>query len=215
MSCRILLVEDGEIVRTGLQSLFGTRPDLSLAGQTGDGLEAVELAGRLNPDIIIMDVVLPGLKGFEATRQILIADPEAKVLGLSMHIDKRYIKEMLSAGARGYCVKDIDFDELLRAIEIVLAGFFYLSPQVTEAVVQLALQGSMLQPTGAASVLTERERDVLKLLADGYSTKQSAARLEIAPKTIETHRKNMMEKLKVDNIASLVKLAIREGFTRL
>jgi len=215
VSCRILLVEDGEIVRTGLQSLFGARTDLSIAGQTDNGLGAVGMAARLKPDIIIMDVVLPGLMGFDATRRILDADPGARVLGLSMHVDKRYIREMLSAGARGYCVKDIDFDELLKAIETIRAGLFYLSPQVTEAVVQLALQGSMLQPTGAASVLTERERDVLKLLADGHSTKQSAARLGIAPKTVETHRKNMMEKLNIESIAGLVKLAIREGLTLL
>lgn len=213
MSCRILLVEDGEIVRMGLQSLFASRPDLVLAGQTCDGQEALELAGRLRPDIILMDVVLPGLMGFEATRLIVDADPEARVLGLSMHVDKRYIKEMLSAGARGYCVKDIDFDELLRAIEVIRSGLFYLSPQVTGAVVQLALSGNRFQATGAMAVLTCREQEVLRLLADGYATKQSAARLGIAPKTVETHRKNIMEKLEIDNVPGLVKFAIREGLT--
>ncbi|MHC4591494.1 MAG: response regulator [Planctomycetota bacterium] len=215
MSIRILLADDHKIVRDGLRSLLEKEPDMEVAAEADNGRMAVELAGELRPDVVVMDVAMPDLNGMEATRQIVRSVPGARVVALSMHSDKRFVRGMLASGASGYVLKDAAFEELIRAIRSVVAGRTYLCPEVTGVVVE-----SLVQPSGEAepsslSVLTPREREVLQLLAEGKRTKQIATLLKVSVKTIETHRGRIMGKLDCYSVAELTKYAIREGLTTL
>ena len=181
-----------------------------------DGREAIELVGRLRSDVVLMDVVMPELNGIEATRQIQKEYPSVRVLALSMHVDKRYVLGMLEAGAAGYLPKDSNFEKIIRAIRAVASGQVYLSPRIANIVVQeYGRKAAENKAQSAPGSLSSREREVLQLLAEGHSAREIAGRLHLSVKTIETHRRNIQAKLGIDNVADLVRYAIREGLTTL
>jgi len=215
MSIRIILADDHKIVRDGLRSLIEKEGDMEVIAEAADGRQAVQLAVELVPQVVFMDIAMPGLNGIEATRQIVTAAPLIKVIALSMHADKRYIMEMLKAGASGYLLKDCAFEEMCRAIRTVLANKTYLSTQITELVIGDYVQQLQKSNGTAFSVLSVRERETLQLLAEGNSLGQIADRLCISVKTVETHRQHIMEKLNIRSVAELTKYAIREGLTSL
>lgn len=215
MALRLLLVDDHKLILDGLKSLISKQPDLQVVGEAGDGFKAVSLVRELLPDIVIMDVSMPEVNGCDATRQIISEFPDVKVIALSMHSDRRFVLEMLKAGASGYMLKDCAFEELTRAISAVWKGQTYLSPQVAGVIVGDFINQKGIKERSAISQLSEREREVLKLMSEGHSTKEIASNFNLSIKTIETHRKNIMDKLGIRNIAALTKLAIREGLTSL
>ncbi|HPS78955.1 MAG TPA: response regulator transcription factor [Thermoanaerobaculaceae bacterium] len=215
MPVRIVLADDHRIVREGLRDLLERRTDLKVVGEAADGEAAVRLAHELAPDIVILDVSMPKLNGIEATRQIVAVCPSVRVLALSMHSDRRFVIEMLKAGASGYLLKDGAFDELIHAIESVMARAAYLSPAITDMVVKEYIASLPGEERSAFGVLTPREREVLQLLAEGLPTKAIAARLLLSVKTVETYRQQIMEKLDLHSVAELTKYAIREGLTSL
>jgi len=215
MSIRILLADDHKITREGLRSLLEKNKDTEVIGEAQNGREAVQLAIDLQPDIVIMDVSMPDLNGIEATKEILKEVENAKVIALSMHSDRSFVTEMLKSGASGYLLKDCAFDELTRAIETVQKGQIYLSPSVSGDLVSSLLNGSGQVEVLNTNNLTHREREVLQLMSEGKSTKQIAVDLEISSKTVETHRRQLMRKLEIFNVAELTKYAIRKGLTSL
>ncbi len=185
-----------------------------MLAEAEDGRTAVSLARKLLPQIVIMDVGLPDLNGIEATRQVLMVSPHTQVIGLSMHSDRRFVSNMLKAGASGYLLKDSAFEELAGAIKTVLAGKSYLSQEVAHIVFQDYVEGPK-QETSAFSILTLREREVLQLIAEGRSNRQIAETLYLSIKTVETHRQQIMNKLNLHNVADLVRYSIREGLSPL
>ena len=215
MTIRIVLADDHNIVRQGLRSLIEKELELTVVGEADNGRRTVELVRQLQPDLIIMDVSMPDLNGIEATRQITAEFPDIKVLGLSMHSDKRFVAGILRAGASGYLLKDVAFEEMSAAIFAVARGMTYLSPGVAGPVIQDYLHRLSDSDMSVQSPLTAREREVLQLLAEGHPTREIATRLNVSIKTVETHRKQVMEKLDVHSIAQLTKYAIREGLTSL
>lgn len=215
MNARILLVDDHKITRQGLRSLLEKENDMQVVAEAEDGRAAVRLARELKPDLVIMDVSMPDMNGMEATRQIIAESPAPKVVALSMHSDTLFATEMLKSGASGYLLKDCAFEELARAIRAVMDGKTYLSPTISSVVVEDYLHRLSKTDFSNADVLTNREREVLQLLAEGKSTKQIALKLHISVKTVETHRRQIMEKLDIHSVAELTKYAIRKGFTSL
>lgn len=210
MSVRVLLVDDHQVVREGLRALLEEHHGLAVVGEAGDGRTAVELTSSLRPDVVVMDLALPVLGGVEAIRQIHATKPATRVLVLSMYSDPRMVREALFAGAHGYVVKDEAFGELARAIRAILAGDRYLSPRIDADEVGLVRPGE-----GGIGALTGRERQVLALIAGGRSTRDIARTLDISVKTVETHRRNLTQKLELYSVAELTKLAVREGLTPL
>jgi two-component system, NarL family, response regulator NreC len=213
MSIRIVLADDHAVLRHGLSKSLQAEPDIEVIGLAADGLTAVELARELSPDIIIMDIGMPGLNGIEATRQISKRSPSVRIIALSMHTAKKFILEMFKAGASGYLLKDCEYDELASAVRTVAAGKNYISPSISGILIETCTTDDPKRRKDAFSVLTDREREVLQLLTEGKTTKQTAARLHISPKTVEVHRLNVMNKLKIDNMVQLTKYAIQEGIT--
>ncbi|HEY3396565.1 MAG TPA: response regulator transcription factor [Armatimonadota bacterium] len=214
MAVRIVLADDHQIMREGLRMLLEKEADFEVIAEADNGRQAVELCRKHRPDLVVMDVAMPDLNGMDATRQILADRPEARVLALSMYADRRYASGMLAAGAAGYVLKDAAFEELVRAIRAVLSGKSYLSPAVTEAVVEDYVH-RLSDASSAFSVLTAREREVLQAMAEGKSTRQIAEALHISIKTVETHRQQIMNKLDIHSVAELTKYALREGLTSL
>ena len=215
MSIRILLADDHTLLREGLHALIEEQPDMTVIAEAENGRATVQLAAKLRPDIIVMDISMPGMNGMEATRKILSKDPGVKVLALSMHTDRRFIVEMLSAGASGYLLKDCAFEELISAIHALADQRTYLSPKISDAVVKDYARRSSKSTMSALSVLSPREREVLQLLAEGKSTPKIASILQVGVKTVETYRQQIMEKLDIHTIAELTKFAVREGLTSL
>jgi len=212
---RIILVDDHKIMREGLKALLEREPDIIIAGEAEDGQKAVNLACEIKPEMVIMDISMPNLNGIEATRQIKACSPAIKVLALSMHCDKQFVTKMLEAGANGFLLKDCPSDELLKAIRLIIQNQLYLSQKVANLIIkdyihQIPRKESMQTPK-----LTNREKEVLQLLAEGNSTKEIASHLNLSIKTIETHRQQIMDKLNIHSIAELTKFAIREGITSL
>ena len=210
---RVLLADDHKILRQGLRTLLEQETDIHVVGEADNGRSSIKLTGELAPDVVIMDVAMPDLNGIDATRRITEVEPQTRVLALSMHSDGRYVRGMLQAGARGYRLKDCAAEELTHAIRTVMAGQVYVSPGVTGAIVNDYVR--QLSAAGEPTSLTHREREVLQLLAEGGSTANIAAELHLSVKTIETHRKRIMDKLGLRSIAELTKYAIREGITTL
>jgi two-component system, NarL family, response regulator NreC len=215
MSIKILLADDHEIMREGLKSLLEKQGDIIVIGEAEDGRTTVKLARELSPDIVIMDISMPDLNGIEATRQIVSRDSRIKVIALSVHSDKRFVIEMLHAGASAYLLKDCAFGELVNAVRAVMANHTYLSPQITDVMIKDYEHILSKKPLTAFSILTAREREVLQLLAEGKTTKDIAAILNVSVKTIETYRRQIMDKLQVHSIADLTRYAIKEGLTSL
>jgi DNA-binding NarL/FixJ family response regulator len=212
MSIKIFLADDHSIVRDGIRSLLEQDRDLTVVGESENGRDAVQQAVKLRPDVIVMDIAMPDLNGIEATRQIMRQLPRVKVVALSMHADKRFVVEMLRAGAAGYLQKNCAFKNLAHAIRSVVGGNIYLSPEITGIVVESFRQQTA--PTAAESAgLSPKEREVLQLLAEGCTTKEIADRLKVSGKTVDTHRQHIMDKLGLRSIAELTKYAIRHGLT--
>src|SRR4051812_9670856 len=224
---KVLLADDHRIVREGLRSLLEAQDDMQVVGEADNGRLALEMAAEHEPDVVVMDVAMPQLNGIEATRRLMNDQPDTKVVALSMHSDRRYVAEALKAGAAGYLLKDGAFDELVSAIRAVVANKVYLSPRVAGVVVDDYVRrlpgddhdgdgvGSRGPVPTAFQKLTAREREVLQLMAEGYATKEIASRLHVSVKTVETHRRQLMEKLQLYSVAEVTKYAIREGLTSL
>jgi DNA-binding NarL/FixJ family response regulator len=213
MSISILIADDHIILREGLRGLLEKEPDFSIVAEAGNGVDAVRLAGELQPDVIVMDIAMPEMNGMEATRRIIKANSSIKVLALSMESDRRFIVEVLESGACGYVLKDASFKQLADAIRTVAAGETYFSPRINELIIKDYLQRI---PDGLPlhfASLTERERTLLQMVADGMNTKEIAGKLDISSKTVEVHRQNIMKKLNLFSIAELTKFAVREGLT--
>jgi two-component system response regulator NreC len=215
MAIRIILADDHAIVRHGLSQSIQQEEDMEVVGQAENGLSTIKLVRELSPDIVIMDISMPDVNGMDATREIVRDFPNVKIIALSMHSAKKFVSEMFKAGACGYLLKDCEFDELANAIRTVMSGKSYLSPEITDVVVDGYIKTSDEDKSSVFSTLTKRERQVLQLMAEGKTTKQIGLKLHISPKTVEAHRLRVMEKLNIDNVAQLTKYAIQEGLTSL
>jgi DNA-binding NarL/FixJ family response regulator len=215
MPTRVLLADDHAIIRQGLCALLEKQPDIEVVGAAEDGRKAMELVREMAPDIVIMDISMPNLNGIDATRRIIGDSAGTKVIALSIHSSRRFVAEMLMAGASGYILKECLFDELMEAIRTVLNGGIYLSSRITGVVIGDYVKHLSSEREPKTPALTEREREVLQLLAEGRSTKQIALQLHVSPKTIESNRRNIMNKLGIHNVAELTKYAVREGLTPL
>jgi len=215
MVTKILIADDHQIVRQGLRFLLEKESDLKVVAEADNGRTTVRLARELTPGVIIMDVAMPELNGIEATRQIIAESPATKVIALSMYVDRRFVVNMLKAGASAYLLKDCAFEELIRAIRVVLAHKTYLSPGVTDILVKDCQMGIPMNEISAFALLTPREREVLQLMSEGNSTAKIADQLHVSIKTVESHRQQLMQKLNLRSVAELTKYAIREGLTSL
>lgn len=218
---KILLCDDHRLMRDGLRVIL-EKEGLVVVGEAANGREALVLAEQLQPDIVVMDISMPELNGIDATRRLLAKLPGIKVIGLSMNSDRRYVLAMFSAGAVGYLLKSSASEELIQAVHAVAANLKYVSPAITGNLVDDCLnQTGSEQPAASspaargARPLSSREREVLQLLAEGKTSKDIAARLDIAGTTVETHRRQIMDKLQLRTIAELTKYAVREGLTSL
>lgn len=219
MSIRVLLADDHKIMREGLRALLESQSGVEVVGEASEGREAVELARKTIPDIVVMDVGMPGLNGIEAAERIIAgARNKVKVVGLSMHSDRQFVTGMLRAGASAYVLKDCAFDELIQAVNCVMADKVFLSPKIAGVVVDdylLYAKGKISPDNDRRRELTMRQREILQLLAEGASTRDIASRIGLSIKTVESHRQNIMDKLGLANIADLTRYAIREGITSL
>jgi len=213
MSIRIVLADDHAILRDSLSQAFQREGDMEIVGQASDGHFAVERARELKPDIVVMDINMPNLNGVEATREIRREAPGVKVIALSMHSAKPCVKEVYRAGASAYLVKNCGFDELARAVRTVAAGKTYVSPSISDLVVEDFMGTEEKTAPTAFSLLTAREREIVQLLAEGRTIKQIALGLHVSHKTVEAHRLRIMNKLQIETVAQLTKYAIQEGLT--
>lgn len=204
---RILLADDHAVVRQGFKMILSAQPDMEIVGEAGNGREAVELAETLKPDIVVMDVAMPELNGIEATRRLTASSPHTRVVALSMHKDNVYVREILRAGARGYLLKDSVAADVVAAIRAVARGESYLSPAVSNAV----LDDYRKHVTNPIDLLSSREREVLQMLAEGKTNKEIAVVLNLSVYTVDAHRGRIMEKLNVHSINELVRFAVRNG----
>jgi two-component system response regulator NreC len=213
MSTKVLIADDHQIVREGLRTMLEKEHDLQVVGEAEDGRMTLRLALELVPDVIIMDVAMPDLNGIEATRQICADLPNVKIIALSMHDDRRFVLNMLKAGAAGYMLKDCAFKDLAKAIRVVMSNKTFLSSEVADIVVKDYLASTSAGESSVFQLLSPREREVLQLIAEGKTSALIADSLHISVKTVETHRQQIMIKLKIKTIAELTKYAIREGLT--
>lgn len=213
MSIAVLLVDDHGIMREGLRALLDSRDDMHVVGETDNGRDAVAKAGKVKPDVVVMDLTLPDMNGIEATRRIVTEVPGARVLCLSFHSEQKFVLAALEAGASGYLLKEKSLTELVRAILTVSRNEVFLCPRVAGKVLDRLKGGTSVDGPSRLGLLTGREREVLQLLAEGWSTKEIADRLRLSVKTIGTHREHVMDKLDIRSIAGLTKFAIRQGLT--
>ena len=212
---KILIADDHQILREGLKSLLEKQPGFAVVAEAEDGFSAIDGVKKHKPDIAILDIGMPDLNGIEVTRKIRSETAETRVIALSMHADRRFVMGILEAGAKGYLLKDSAFAELVTAVTAVAKGKTYLSPSIAETVVKSSLEKSDRGEQGSSVLLSGREREVLQLVAEGKSTKEIAFKLFVSAKTVETHRKQIMDKLNIRTVAGLTKYAIREGLTSL
>jgi DNA-binding NarL/FixJ family response regulator len=212
MRTTVFVADDHAILRDGLATLLAAQSDMEVVGTAGNGREAVAGVLRLAPRVAIIDISMPELDGIEAARQILAANPEVHVMILSMHAGAQHVFHALEAGARGYLLKESASREVIEAIRIVQSGRRYLSPRVAEIVAQGVSDRSAVSPL---SSLSQREREILKLVADGHSSARIGVMLHLSPKTVDTYRSRMMQKLHVSDLAGVIKLAIQHGLTSL
>jgi len=203
----ILLADDHAVVRQGFKMILAAQPDMEIVGEAGNGREALDLAGQLQPDVVVMDVAMPELNGIEATRRLADVSPRSRVLALSMHKDSVYVREILRAGARGYLLKDSIASDLLAAVRAIARGEGYLSPGVSDAV----LNDYRKHVTDPIDLLTSREREVLQMIAEGKTNKEIATVLNLSVYTVDAHRGRIMEKLNLHSVTDLVRFAVRAG----
>jgi len=208
---RLLLVDDHEIVRAGLRMLFQAETDIEIVGEVGSGAEAIEAVGALKPDVVLMDVVMAGMNGIEATRRIKETYPDTAVLALTMHEDEQYFFEMLQAGASGYVPKRAAPDDLVSAVRIVYQGNVFLYPSLAKVLVRRYLNGGGRDTDPLLEQLTPREREVLTHIAEGHTNREIATALGISVRTVDRHRENIMSKLNLHSRVELTKYAIERG----
>jgi DNA-binding NarL/FixJ family response regulator len=207
----IVLADDHHVVRQGLRVLLEAQPDFQLVGEAGDGLEAVQLTERLKPDVLVIDLMMPSLNGLEATRQVSQRSPHTRVVILSMHANEAYVLESLRNGAAGYVLKDSSAADLVHAVREVVAGRRYLSSPLSERAIEAYIQKATDVTLDPYEMLTNREREVLHLAAEGYTNAEIADQLSISPRTAETHRANLMHKLGLRTHTDLIRYALRRG----
>ncbi len=212
---KIVLADDHQIVRHGLRSLLSAEPDMEVVGEADNGRAVVRLVQEKSPQVVIMDISMPDLNGIEATRQVIGEVPGIKIIALSMHSDSLFVLNMFKAGASGYLLKDCALEELVKAVRTVLNRKVYLSPGISDIVIKDFVIGCSHPDSSAYSILTTREREVLQLMAEGRNTNQIAENLCVSVKTVEAHRKQLMNKLDIHSVAELTKYAIRQGLTSL
>ncbi len=213
MVTRVLLVDDHEIMREGMCALLRKHTGFEIVGQAADGRRALELVTELAPDIVIMDIGMPNLNGIDATRQILSQNPKIKVMALSTHNEGTIVAKMIKAGATGYMLKESAFEELIDGLEVMMSGKTFLCSKISKVVFSDYVNIITNPKWADGDGLSSREREVLQLVAEGHTTKAIAQMLHLSPKTIDSHREHIMEKLSIRNIAGLTKYAIREGIT--
>ncbi len=211
----IVLADDHHVVRQGLRVLLEAEPNFSVVGEAAEGLAVIEMVERLKPNVLIVDVMMPGVNGLEVTRQVRQRSPETRVVILSMYANEAYVLEALRIGAAGYVLKGANAAALIQAVREVAAGRRYLSPPLTDHAIEAYLQKAQAAPLDRYETLTTREREVLHLTAEGYSHSETAARLGISPRTAETHRANLMRKLGLKTQTDLVRYAFRRGILAL
>lgn len=212
---KIVLADDHTLVREGLRELLQSMSDMTVVGEAGDGLEAIEITKKHQPDVLIIDIAMPKMKGIEAIKEIKRSFPDIQILVLSMHSKTEYVRQTLKNGASGYMLKQSASEELKAAIIAILNGDIYLSPAISKSIIEEWKKDTEQKAALGAKLenLTDRERAVLKLLSEGYSNKSAAELLHISIKTVETHRHRIMQKLNLNSFADLVKYAIKEGYT--
>jgi DNA-binding NarL/FixJ family response regulator len=215
MNIRVLLADDHTILRKGIRNLLEKEKGLEVVGEAEDGRKAVEMVQKLQPDIVLMDISMPHLNGVGAAREIASTVPNCKVIALSMYSGKKFVMEMLRAGASGFLVKDCLQEELITAIHTVAEKKVYLSPSIADIVAAESIRQTGTPATADSAALTPRERETIQLIAEGSSSKQIAAKLRVSVKTVDTYRQNVMKKLGVHSVAELTKYAVREGLTSL
>ncbi|HDS84031.1 MAG TPA: response regulator transcription factor [Phycisphaerales bacterium] len=213
MAVRVILVDDHEIMREGMCALLRKCEDIEVVGQAANGRAAVELVEQLDPDVVIMDIGMPNLNGIEATRQMKEQRPALKIMALSTHSDGTIVAKMIKAGASGYMLKESAFSELKEGIGTMLQGQIFLCRHISKVVFSDYIN-MLTNPKAAESDgLSSREREVLQLVSEGHTTKEIAKILHLSPKTVDSHREHIMEKLGIRNVAGLTKYAMREGLT--
>jgi two-component system response regulator NreC len=215
MTMKILLVDDHEIMREGICALLRKYPEMEVVGQAADGRLAIEMARELHPDIVVMDIGMPNLNGIEATRQMITENPYLKVMALSTHSEGSVVAKMIKAGATGYMLKESAFSELLDGLHTMAEDKTYLCSKISKVVFADYVNLLTNPKSDLIDGLTSREREILQLIAEGHTTKDIAKELHLSPKTVDSHREHIMEKLGIRNVASLTKYAIREGLTDL
>ena len=209
---RIVIAEDHRILREGLKSLLASKPEFEVVGEAEDGLDAISKVRESKPDLVLLDLSMPRLDGLSAIRDIKKVSPETRILALTIHTDEDYVLEAFNEGAHGYCLKDAGRAELLMAIESIFSGKPYFSPGIADKVLEGYLEGrQQIKSTSAWETITRREREVLKLIGEGYKNKEIADLLFISVKTVEKHRSNIMKKLDLHNAAALTAYAIEKG----
>ena len=211
MKTRILVADDHGIVRKGLRFLLERQEDMEVVGEAADGREAVHLAGQLHPGVVVMDIAMPQLNGIDAAAQILRSSPDTRVIILSMYADEEFLVRALTTGIRGYLLKDSAENDLVRAVRAAASGRCFFSPAIAQALAEdyvRQLQHKGLQ--GSYELLTQREKEILQLLAEGKSNKEVATVLNVSPYTVETHRTHLMQKLNLHNTAEIVLYAVRK-----
>lgn len=208
---RIVLADDHPVVRHGVRSLLQSDPDYTVVGEASDGIETVQMVEKLVPDVLVVDLMIPGLNGLEITRQVRQRSPTTRIIILSMHANEPYVLEALKNGASGYVLKDSSGTDLIQAVRMVASGQRYLSPPLSERAVEAYMKKSQDSSFDAYDGLTDREREVLQLAAEGLSNPDVAARLSISPRTVETHRANLMRKLGLKTQTDLIRYALKRG----
>ncbi|MBU6432579.1 MAG: response regulator transcription factor [Nitrospirae bacterium] len=213
MAIRVLLADDHALVRQGIRSLLEKLDDVEVVGEVGDGRKALELSKTIQPDIVFMDITMPGLNGLEAVIRMKKECPATRVIMLSMHAGEEYFQQALDSGAAGYLLKDADRMELELAIRTVMRGDTYLTPTVAKYAVE-AYRQRKEGDQGPLASLSSRQKEILQLIAEGYANKEIAQRLDLSPRTVETHRAELMERLNIRDVPGLVKLALRAGLIK-
>jgi len=215
MTIRVLLADDHRLLREGLRRILEGTEGIEVVGEAEDGRAALAAVARFRPDVVVMDVGMPGLNGIDATRLVRREHPTVRVVALSMHTDKRYVRNMIGAGAAAYVLKESASEDLLRAVRAAANGEHYLSPQITGLLFENWNAPRDVSSSTAYELLGPREREVLKLLSEGKTSKEIAAELALSAKTVETHRRNITQKVGLHSVAELTKYAVREGLTEL